>query len=214
MKESVIQQEGEYDQIRFKQFLNKANPEQNFEELSEDLGYPIEEIYLYANHLLYYKKAYLINRLDDFSYFMVRVDMPPNVILLTEQKINKDLEQKEQKDIKYMMNRYICSFLSTQKSWREIKAEYPAIEKNTLISALCQMLVKNLISEVLLYCIVERDAVLEAQDEEKFRKVEELCVSGQCVKEILGSKIVSHSELDDLMNKYPKYIKKFFKYSS
>lgn len=144
-KEGGLHLENDSDHPHFKSFVAGVRPDLTFREIANKLDLPITEIFLYTRHLLYYKKAILIEKLDDFSYFMLHGEFNAYSIVLAEQKIYRDFGQPS--------NLGICSYLSFHKSWAQIKHRYlgPTLDLQTLILMLCQFLSKNLITEVHLY---------------------------------------------------------------
>lgn len=144
-REGALQFETDQEHPHYKAFVAGAKPELTFMEISEKLELPLEEIYLYTRHLLYYKRAILIEKLDNFSYFMLKSEFNAFSLILAEQKIYKDFAQPS--------NLGICTYLSLHKSWDEIKHKYisPTLDLQTLILMLCQLLTKNLVEEVQLY---------------------------------------------------------------
>ena len=212
-RDSIIQQEAEHDQARFKSFVNKISPELNFQEIASELGFPLEEVYLYARHVLYYKRGSLISKLDNYSYFILKAEVSPHVIVLTEQRLIKELEMREQKEIKDLFAENPISFVSVQRSWKEIREKYKAVDKNNLIWYFCQMLVKNTIVEIELYLIIEGDVEVKPEDRETFDTLKAMVASGLNVKEILASGKLTPAEVENIRESYPAAVRNFFKYS-
>ncbi len=211
-KDSISQQDAEYDQARFKAFVNKISPELNFEEIANELGYPLEEVYIYARHVLYYKRGNLISKLDNYSYFMIKAEVSPHVIVLTEQRLMKEIEMREQKEAKDLFPENPTSFISVQRSWKELREKYKAVDKNNLIWYLCQMLVKNIIVEIDLYLIIEGQAEIRPEDSDAFGVLSSMVRSGSSLKEILASGRLSAGEFESIRASYPEEVRCFFKH--
>lgn len=108
--------DAETENSSFRLFINEASPEMNFKELGIRFKMPMKEIDLYVRHLIYHRRAILIHKLDDFSYFMLNDNLPAINILNVETKITKDLNLKS--------NLGLTTYLSQHKSWMQIKRHY------------------------------------------------------------------------------------------
>lgn len=215
-REGVLHLENDSDHPHFKAFIAGARPDQTFREISKKLDLPIDEIILYSRHLLYYKKAILIEKLDDFSYFMLRGDFNAFSIVVAEQKIYKDFAQPS--------NLGICAFLSFHKSWAQIKHKYisPTLDHQTLILMLCQFLSKNLITEVHLYMkplLIDDDNSSSAMfsPESKTPKIDHVIKEagdrGISVKAMLSEGNISEKDLSKELIIHKDNYELFFKFS-
>ena len=72
IKEGSLQLDSDIESVRFKSFIQQIHPEITLSEISDKLKYPLDEVMLFTRHLMYYKKGILIDKLDDYSYFMLR----------------------------------------------------------------------------------------------------------------------------------------------
>lgn len=218
-REGAAQFENDIEHPHYKAFVAGARPDLTFKEISDKLELPLEEVILYTRHLLYYKRAILIEKLDNFSYFMLKSEFTAFSLVLAEQKIYKYFAQPS--------NLGICSFLSLHKSWDEIKHKYigPTLDLQTLILMLCQFLTKNLVAEVHLYI---RPAKIEPEQDSPSAKfspemrhksshqmaqvIEDASSRGMSVKEMISEGLVSEKDLSRELFFHKDYYECFYKF--
>ena len=178
IKEGSLQLDTDIENVRFKTFMQHIHPETTLQDIADKLKYPLEEVVLFTRHLLYYKKAIQVGKLDDYSYFMVRGTQSAIAIVQIEQKIYRD----------YGVNNglNVCAFLGQQKSWAQIKQHYPYVQTQTLINILCQLLSKGIVKEVSLY--------LDTDDEQLQARQRDMSV-----KHMLADRLIDHRRLDRII---------------